>query len=301
MRILISGASGLVGKALARRLREDDHTVLRLVRPGSNPSPGDVSWDPMAATVDARAMEGVDAVVHLSGASIAGGRWTHARKAILRSSRVDSTRVLVETLASLRQKPQVVVCASAIGYYGNRGDEVLTESSEPATDFLALLTRDWEAEARRAELVGIRTVLLRFGVILSLEGGALPRMLIPFRFGAGGRIGSGRQWISWVSLEDAIEIARTAILDERFSGPLNVVAPNPVRNAEFARIAGRELHRPAIFPAPAFALRLLLGEMAASLALASQRVIPERLLSMGYKFRLANLDRTLRSTLSHKP
>ena len=301
MRILISGASGLIGMALTRRLREDGHTVARLVRSGNSPAPGDVYWDPMSATVDASAMEATDAVVHLSGASIAGGRWTPERKAILRSSRIDSTRVLVDTLASLRQKPGAFVCASAIGYYGNRGDEVLTESSEPGTDFLALLARDWEAEARRAELAGIRTVLLRFGVVFASEGGALPRMLMPFRVGVGGRIGSGKQWMSWVALEDAIEITRAAILDERFSGPLNVVAPNPVRNAEFARIAARELHRPAIFPAPAFALRLLLGEMAPALALASQRVIPDRLLSMGYKFRSANPDEALRSTLSHKP
>ena len=180
MKILISGASGLVGKALAGKLHEDGHTVTRLVRAGgSKSSPGDIFWDPMAATVDAPAMEGFDAVIHLSGASIAETRWTPERKAVLRSSRIASTRVLVDTLSGLKQKPRVFLCASAIGYYGNRGDELLTESSEGGTDFLALLARDWEAEARRAELAGIRTVRLRFGVILSAEGGALPRMLTP--------------------------------------------------------------------------------------------------------------------------
>ena len=301
MRILISGASGLVGKALARRLQGDGHTVARLVRPGGRrPSPGDIFWDPMAATVDAPAMEGADAFIHLSGASIAGGRWTPARKAVLRSSRIDSTRVLVDTFSNLQRKPRVFVCASATGYYGNRGDEVLTESSEGGTDFLALLARDWEAEARRAELAGIRTVLLRFGVIFSSQGGALPRMLTPFKYGVGGRLGSGNQWMSWITLEDAVEIARSAIAGDDFSGPTNVVAPNPIRNSEFTRIVAATLHRPALFSVPAFALRIVLGEMADPLLLASQRVIPERLMAMGYKFRFTNLDAALRSILGHK-
>ncbi len=301
MRILISGASGLVGKALSRRLQDDGHTVARLLRPGgSSPSPGDILWDPMAATVDARAMEGTDAVVHLSGASIAGGRWTSERKAVLRSSRVDSTRVLVDTLSGLKQKPRVFLCASATGYYGSRGDEALTESSEGGTDFLALLARDWEAEARRAELAGIRTARLRFGVILSSEGGALPRMLAPFRYGVGGRLGSGNQWTSWIALEDVVEIVRSAIASGEFSGPVNVVAPNPVRNSEFTRIAAATLHRPAIFSAPAFALRIALGEMADPLLLASQRVIPERLIAMGHKFHFANFEASLQSILEPK-
>jgi hypothetical protein len=301
MRILISGASGLVGKALSRRLQDDGYTVARLVRPGGGrPSPGDILWDPTAATVDAPAMEGVDAVVHLSGASIAEGRWTPARKAVLRSSRIASTRVLVDTLLSLKRKPRVLLCASATGYYGNRGDEVLTESSEGGTDFLALLARDWEAEARRAELADIRTVRLRFGVILSSEGGALPRMLAPFKYGIGGRLGSGTQWMSWIALEDTVEIARSAIASHEFSGPVNIVAPNPVRNSEFTRVAAATLHRPAFFSAPAFALRIALGEMADPLLLASQRVIPERLMAMGYKFHFANLDASLQDILERK-
>lgn len=300
MKILISGASGLVGQALSSVLRRDGHTVVRLVRPGGEPAPGDVRWNPMSATVDLPAMEGADAVIHLSGASIAGGRWTPARKAILRSSRVDLTRVLVDALANLRQKPKVFVSASATGYYGNRGDEILTESSEPGTDFLALLARDWEAEAMRAELAGIRTVLLRFGLILSAEGGALPQMLMPFKFGVGGRFASGNQWMSWIALEDAVRIACSAIADDKLAGPLNVVAPNPVRNAEFTRIVAAALHRPAIFPAPAFALRIALGEMADSLLLSSQRVVPKRLLAINYPFRFDDLAVTLRAILDRK-
>jgi uncharacterized protein len=298
MKILISGSSGLVGKALSSALRGEGHTVARLVRPGSTPFPDDVSWDPMAATFDAAAMEGTDAVVHLSGASIADGRWTPERKAILRSSRIDTTRVLVDALANLRSKPSVFVCASATGYYGNRGDEILTESSAPGTDFLALLARDWEAEAVRAELSGIRTVILRFGLILSARGGAFPRMLLPFRFGLGGRLGAGTQWMPWIALEDTIAIIRSSITDTQFSGPWNVVAPNPVRNAEFTRILADVLHRPAIFIAPAFALRLALGEMAEALVLASQRALPTRLLATQYPFRFEKLEAALQAALA---
>jgi hypothetical protein len=299
MKILISGASGLVGNALASRLQQDGHTVARLVRPGGGKSsPGDIFWDPMAATVDAPAMEGFDAVIHLSGASIAEVRWTPERKAVLRSSRIDSTRVLVDTLSGLKQKPRVFLCASATGYYGNRGDELLTESSEGGSDFLAVTARDWEAEARRAELAGIRTLRLRFGVILSAEGGALPQMLTPFKYGIGGRLGSGNQWMSWIALVDVVEIVRSAIPSVEFSGPLNIVAPNPVRNSEFTRVVATVLHRPAIFSAPAFALRIALGEMADPLLLSSQRAIPERLIALGYQFRFANLDAALQSILA---
>ncbi|MBZ5503521.1 MAG: TIGR01777 family oxidoreductase [Acidobacteriia bacterium] len=297
MKILISGASGFVGQALVTALRAEGHTVARLVRPGGVLSPGDVSWNPMSATSDVSAMEGADAVVNLSGASIAAGRWTSQRKAILRSSRIDCTRVLVDTLLRLQRKPRVFLSASAIGYYGDRGGEVLTEASPWGTDFLALLARDWEGEAIRAEHGGIRTVILRFGLILSAHGGALPKMLLPFKFGAGGRFGRGQQWMSWIELQDSLGIIRAAIADDRFSGPLNVVAPHPLRNVEFTRIVAAALRRPAIFPAPAFALRLLLGEMAGPLLLASQRVRPERLLSLGYQFRCDDLATTLRALL----
>jgi uncharacterized protein len=298
MKVLISGGSGFVGHALARSLREDGHHVAQLVRPGVAASPGDVHWDPTAATADVTAMEGFDAVVHLSGASIADGRWTAERKAILRSSRIDSTRVLVDALMHLRQKPRVLVSASATGYYGDRGDEILTESSEPGTDFLALLARDWEAEAMRAEFGGIRTVRLRFGIILSSDGGALPKMIMPFKFGVGGRLGSGNQWMSWIALKDAVGVAHTALTDDRFAGALNVVAPNPLRNTEFTRIVATVLHRPAIFPAPAFALRIALGEMAEPLLLSSQRVLPEKLLAINYPFRFVDLATALPAILA---
>ncbi|MGH9717456.1 MAG: TIGR01777 family oxidoreductase [Candidatus Acidiferrales bacterium] len=300
MKILMSGASGLVGSALSHALRKEGYAIARLVRPGGHASDGDVRWDPSSATIDTTAMEGADAVVHLSGANIADGRWTPRRKALLRSSRVDSTRLLVDALAQLRQKPRVLVCASATGYYGNRGDELLTEASEPGTDFLALLARDWEAEAMRASAAGMRTVLLRFGIILSPHGGALPKMLLPFRFGAGGRIGSGKQWMPWIALEDVVGIARAAIADERFDGALNAVAPNPVRNAEFTRIAAAVLRRPAIFAVPAFALRAVLGEMADSLLLASTRAVPRRLAETGYAFHFAEIEAALRAILERK-
>lgn len=298
MKILISGASGLVGTAVVSALRAEGHGVARLVRPGSAPSAGDIVWNPTAATVDVASIEGVEAVVHLSGASVAGARWTPARKALIRSSRIGTTRVLVDALAGLRERPRVFVCASAIGYYGNRGDEVLTESSAIGTDFLALAVRDWEAEAVRAEASGIRTVMLRFGVILARHGGALPQMLMPFKFGLGGRLGAGKQWMSWIALPDVVGILSAALANEGFAGPLNVVAPNPVRNADFTRIVAAALHRPAIFAAPAFALRALLGEMADALLLSSQRVIPERLLAAGYSFQFTDFAEALQAILA---
>lgn len=297
MKILISGASGLLGTALANALQAEGHRVARLVRPGGTASAGDVRWDPNTATVDSAGMEGSDVIVHLSGAGIAEARWTPPRKQILRSSRIGSTRVLVDSIAQLWQKPRLFVSASAIGYYGNRGDEILTEMSSPAGDFLAVLARDWENEAMRVELSGIRAVILRFGMILSAKGGALPRMLTPFKWGVGGRLGSGEQWISWISLEDAVGALRAAISSKDLKGPVNLVAPNPVQNAEFTRLLAGILRRPAIFPAPAFMLRLMLGELADALLLASQRVRPERLLDAGYRFRHDHLESALRAIL----
>jgi uncharacterized protein (TIGR01777 family) len=298
MKILISGASGLAGTALTKSFRAERHTVAHFVRPGGAASPGDIAWNPARASVDVAAMEGADAVVHLSGASIGDGRWTAARKAALRSSRVDSTRLLVDALGKMRRKPSAFLCASAIGYYGNRGDEILTEESERGIGFLPLLARDWEAEAIRAEEIGIRTVRMRFGVILSAEGGALPQMIVPFKFGVGGRLGSGKQWMSWIALEDVVGITRAMIADERFHGAINVVAPEPVQNEGFTRVLAHVLHRPAIFPAPAFALRLAFGEMADALLLVSQRVRPARLAAAKYAFQCANLEAALRGILA---
>ena len=298
MKVLISGGSGLIGSALTNALRADGHVVSHFIRPGGTAAPGDVLWNPSRATVDVPALEGHDAIVHLSGASIAGGRWTDKRKAILRSSRVDSTRVLVDSLTRLKQRPRVFVCASAIGYYGDRGDELLTESSGYGNGFLSILCRAWEAEAGRAAANGIRTVIARFGVILAMQGGALPQMLTPFKLGFGGRLGSGKQWISWVALEDVVRVLRTAIDNENVNGPVNVVAPQPVQNAEFTAVLAGVLHRPAIFPAPAFALRLALGQMADALLLSSQRVQPEKLAKLGYKFRYETLQSALQAILA---
>lgn len=300
MKVLISGGSGLVGSALTNTLRANGLVVSHFIRPGGTAAPGDVLWNPSQATVDVPALEGHDAIVHLSGASIADGRWTDKRKAILRSSRVDSTRVLVDSLTQLKQPPRVFVCASAIGYYGDRGDELLSESSGYGHDFLALLCRAWEAEAARAAANGTRTVIARFGVILATQGGALPRMLTPFKLGVGGRLGSGKQWISWVALEDVVRVLCTAIESENVNGPVNVVASQPVQNSEFTRVLAGVLHRPAVFPAPAFALRLALGQMADALLLSSQRVQPEKLAKIGYKFRYETLQSALQAILPNQ-
>jgi uncharacterized protein (TIGR01777 family) len=298
MKVIISGASGLVGAALTESLRGDGHTVARLVRPGGAASAGDIRWDPASGFINLDAMEAADAVVNLNGASIGGGRWTPTRKKLLHTSRVDSTRFLVASLARLKQKPRVLLSASAIGYYGNRGDEIVTESSAGGTDFLAKLSQDWEAEALRAQTSGIRTVLQRFGIILSAKGGALTQMLTPFKLGIGGRLGSGKQWMSWVALDDVVGILRAALSNEQVSGPVNVVAPNPVQNSEFTRVLASVLHRPAIFPAPAFALRIALGEMADALLLSSQRVQAKGPPAVGYTFRYENLEPALHAILA---
>ena len=297
MKIIISGATGLVGAALVRTLRNEGHNVARLVRAG-NTTMGDIQWNPGVATVDLAPLEGADAFVNLNGASIGGGRWTPERKDLLRNSRVSTTRFLVDTFSRLTQKPRAFLSASAIGFYGSRGDEVLTEASACGTDFLSGVSREWEEEAQRAESFGIRTAILRFGIILSSRGGALQRMLTPFKMGIGGRLGSGKQWMSWISLDDVVEIIQWAIADSQENGPVNVVVPNPVRNEEFTRVLASVLHRPAIFPAPAFALRLMLGEMADALLLGSQRVHPEKLLRTGYKFKFDPLEPALRAALA---
>jgi hypothetical protein len=297
MKIIISGATGLVGAALVRTLRNEGHNVARLVR-GGNATAGDIPWNPGAAKVDLAALEGADAFVNLNGASIGGGRWTPERKDLLRSSRVNTTRFLVDTFSRLTQKPRAFLSASAIGFYGSRGDEVLTEASTSGTDFLSELSREWEQEAQRAESLGIRTAILRFGIILSSRGGALPRMLTPFKMGVGGRLGNAKQWMSWIALDDVVGIIHWAIANSQVKGPVNVVAPNPVQNSELTRVLAKVLHRPAIFPAPTFALRLMLGEMAEALLLGSQRVRPEKLLNSNYKFRFEHLEPALCAALA---
>jgi len=300
MRILISGSSGLIGTAISEALARDGHAVNRLLRTASSDraQSGDVHWDPVSGAFDAAAAEGADAVVHLAGASIAHGRWTAARKSLLRTSRVDATRHLVDSLGALVHPPGIFVCASAVGYYGDRGDEPLDELSAPGTDFLATLTQDWEKEQTAATRFGARVVSLRFGIVLSGDGGALPRMAMPFKFGAGGRVGSGRQWMSWIDLQDVVGIAKFALANADLTGPINAVAPEPARNSEFTRTLAGVLHRPAIFPAPAFALRLALGEMADALLLSSQRVFPRRLDEAGYAFEQPDLRAALRAALA---
>lgn len=301
MKVIISGSSGLIGSALIDSLRPEGHSICRLVRSSSS-APADASsrmirWEPPSGSIDLAAMEGADALVHLAGASVAGGRWTVSRKELLRRSRVDSTRHLVSALAQLKNKPRVFVSASAVGYYGNRGDEILTEVSPPAGDFLAQLCREWEKEAAAAERESIRTVILRFGIVLAPQGGALHQMLMPFRLGLGGRLGDGRQWMSWISLRDVVLLIRHAITNDALRGPVNAVAPNSVTNAEFTSTLAGILRRPAFFPVPRFALQLGLGEMTGAL-LASQRVAPAKLNALEYSFQHSQLREALTAMLA---
>ena len=299
-RVLISGGTGLIGSALTAALRADGLTVNHLVRRKEPTSPGEVAWTPTSAIVDIADMEGHDAVVHLGGANLAQGRWTKSRKQILRNSRVDTTRVLVDALARLQKKPSVLICASGVGYYGSRGDEILTEGSGNGSDFLGMTCRAWEAEATRANSNGIRTVIARFGVILAAHGGALPAMVAPFKLGLGARLGSGKQWMSWITLPDVVAILRCAIEVPTWSGAYNVVAPSPIQNAEFTRVLAKVLHRPAFLAAPAIPLRLVLGEMADSLLLASQRAEPAKLQAASYRYRQENLEAALHDMLGKR-
>jgi uncharacterized protein (TIGR01777 family) len=302
MKILIAGSSGLVGTALGSVLARAGHTVCRLVRPQSAAGEGAtegfaVAWNPGTGELGGAGV-GADAVVNLAGASIADGRWSKQRKELLRASRIDTTRALVNALAKMNARPSVLVSASAIGFYGNRGDETLTEESKPGTGFLSGLSQEWEAEALKAEALGIRVVLARFGIILAREGGALPKMLTPFKLGVGGRLGNGKQWMSWVTLEEAVGILRFVIENAPLRGAINVVSPQPLQNAAFTKALAKAMHRPALFPAPAFALRLALGEMANALLLSSQRVAPQALQKLGYRFLHTDLNSALAKVLA---
>jgi uncharacterized protein (TIGR01777 family) len=288
MQIAITGASGLIGTALAAALRADGHAVRPLVRPegGRAGAEGAVVWDPAAGTIDAAGLEGVDAVVHLAGAGIGDKRWSDVRKHEIRASRTRGTDLLARTLAGLDRPPAVLLSGSAIGYYGDRGDEVVTEHSAPGDDFLADVVQAWEAAAAPAAEAGIRTVFLRSGIVLARHGGVLPRLALPFRLFLGGRLGSGRQWVSWVALDDEVGAVRFLLDRDDIAGPVNVVAPQPVTNAELAKALGAALHRPAAVPVPAFGPRMVLGrEMADELLFASQRVRPGVLVDAGYPYR----------------
>jgi uncharacterized protein (TIGR01777 family) len=297
MHIAVTGSGGLVGSALVPFLTMGGHEIIRLVR--SSPSGDDIFWNPAEGIQDLSRLEGVDALVHLAGENIAAGRWTPQRKDEIRGSRVEGTRRLSESVAKLSSRPKVVVSASAIGYYGDRDSEVLTEGSAPGKDFLAQTCREWEAATEPASRAGIRVVHLRFGMVLSPAGGALKKMLLPFKLGLGGRIGNGKQYVSWVAIDDAVGAIHHAICTEAVRGPVNVVSPNPVTNGEFIGILARVLLRPAILPVPAFGARLAFGELADALLLASQRVRPERLQSSGYRFRFPDLEDALRHVLGH--
>ena len=272
--------------------------MIRLVRSEVPPGSAAARWDPEAGTLGRAALEGLEAVVHLAGENIASGGWTAARKARIRQSRVEGTALLARTLASLDRPPAVLACASAIGYYGDRGDDALTEESPPGAGFLASVCRDWEAAATPAVEAGIRVLHLRFGVVLSAAGGALAKMLGPFRMGMGGPIGSGRQYVSWIALDDVLGAISHLLSSRTLRGPVNVASPKPVTQLEFARTLGRVLGRPTVLAVPAFGMRLMFGEMATEVLLASQRLEPARLLSSGYEFRYPELEPALRHVLA---
>lgn len=293
-RVAITGASGLIGTALRRHLEANGHQVLPISR---REVPDGIRWDPSTGALDTEKLEGVDAVVHLAGAGIADRRWSDSRKRELRDSWVIPTVFLSERLAGLEQPPGVLISASAIGIYGDRGDEILSETSAIGNDFLATLGSDWEAAATPARQAGIRVVHPRFGVVLSTRGGALRRMLPPFRLGIAGRLGSGRQWMGWITLDDVVR-AVEFLLDETIAGPVIVSSPNPARNTTFTKALAHALHRPALIPVPATALRVLFGEMALATLLASQRVVPTSLQAHGFEFEHPELEPALRNLVS---
>ena len=295
-RIAISGSSGLVGSALAVSLDREGHEVVRLVR--REPRRHDeLLCDPATGRIDTAGLEGLEAVVHLAGENIASSRWSPSQKERIRASRVDGTRRLADSLVGLSRPPATLICASAVGYYGDRGDERLDEASAPGSGFLPETCVAWEAAADPARRAGIRVVTLRIGVVLSAEGGALARMLTPFRLGLGGRLGHGRQRMSWITLEDLIRVIRHVLQDRTLHGPVNAVAPQTVTNGEFTTTLGRVLCRPTLLPLPAALLRLLLGEMGQALLLDGSHVTPERLRQAGFEFRHHALEPALRSLL----
>jgi uncharacterized protein (TIGR01777 family) len=301
MKIAVTGATGLIGSTLCERLRKEGNEVLVISRRKGLSSPyAVVPWDPKDGELDARRLEGIDALVHLAGESIAK-RWTPAQKERIRASRVEGTRLLVDGLRKLSKPPSVMVGSSAVGFYGNRGDEDLDETSGPGRGYLTEICQAWEAETARASELGTRVVSLRTGIVLSTKGGALAQMLLPFKLGLGGPVGSGKQWMSWIHIDDVVGGFRFALQQAKLSGVANLTAPRPARNAEFTKALGRALGRPAFLPAPGFALKLIFGEMAQHLLLDGQKVLPRRLEGAGYRFQHTDLDEALSDVLSsHK-
>jgi uncharacterized protein (TIGR01777 family) len=297
MNVLVTGSHGMIATALIPRLRARGDRVLRLVRTEPEGS-DDVRWDPPAGTIDAAALEGVDAVVHLAGVGIGDKKWTEARKNEVLESRTIPTNLLARTLAALDTRPRVLVSSSAIGYYGDRGDDVLTESASPGDDFGARVCREWEEATAPAEEAGIRVVRTRTGLVLTARGGFLKRLLLPFKLGIGGRLGSGRQWMSWVTLDDDLDAILYLIDADSVSGPVNVTAPNPVTNAGFTKQLGNAVHRPTVIPTPMPALKVVYGDELVDTLLGSERVVPERLQQSGFTFSHPELDGALRAVLA---
>jgi uncharacterized protein len=297
MKVAVSGSHGLVGTALCSSLSKNGHTVYRIARSGGSDS-NSIVWNIDAGTIDTDKLNGMDAVVHLAGENIAAGRWTPEQKKKIKDSRIKSTRLLADAICKLPAKPQVVVSGSAIGFYGNRGDEQLNESSNPGFGFLAEVTREWEDAIAPVKAAGVRVVNLRTGVILSPKAGALNKMLPIFKLGGGGIVGDGKQYMSWVSLEDEVKAIEFMLTNTNIEGPVNVVAPNPVTNSQFTSILGHLIHRPTLFPLPGFAAKIILGEMADELLLSSQRCQPTKLLNSGYQFTYPKLDDALSAALS---
>jgi uncharacterized protein (TIGR01777 family) len=296
MKVLITGASGFIGRELQHALREKGHDLLL----ASRGEPRDISWVQWSVDegfADPKRLEGIDAVIHLAGESISGLRWTDEKKKAIRDSRVIGTRNVVDAISELDQRPSVLIAASAVGFYGDRGDEILTETSKSGKTFLADVCREWEAESRRAEDSGVRTVLLRTGLVMSKEGGALGTMLLPFKMGLGGVIGDGKQWMSWISLDDHINVITSALENESVRGAVNSVSPEPVMNEEFTKVMGEVLYRPTFIPVPEFAVHLMLGEMGEELLLNSERVIPKRLTDLGFKFKFGDLKKAIENAV----
>lgn len=295
-KVLMAGASGLVGSALIPVLEAEGAKVTRMVR--SPAHAGEIEWHPNQDELGTAQLEGFDAVINLAGESIAEGRWTEEQKKKIRDSRVNGTHLLSEAIVKLTRKPRVFLCASATGIYGDRGDEILHEHSESGGGFLAGVCREWEKATEPASRAGVRVVNMRFGPILAREGGMLAKLLTPFKLGMGGKVGSGKQYISWVAIDDVIQAAKLALRNESIRGPVNFVSPNPVTNEEFTRALGQALSRPTIMAMPAFAARLAFGEMADEMLLASQRVEPKRLKDAGYEFKYPELGNALRHLIS---